>query len=276
MNKPHRNYFHLCTRGKSPIMEKLVTSIWTNRSCWERGWWKFWWTSESLLLIRKGSLLPAFGWRSHLRTTSDHLYVSFWQGDKGRDVHSLIAMRKTRAVTESKMLSHLRLLVSFGLISDSDQKLTARIADLQHQTTCTSILLSWNESRYPSAHYWWGYKLSSRDTSSLDSGSQYVLVGRHVIRIRDPGNSVKVAATSAYAPQIGNTSLLRSRIVQLQLIPPVESLPDALIGPELLDCLGEFWGHLITLNLDWGGHDDIPSWLVVGTNGYFHERNSFE
>lgn len=118
--------------------------------------------------------------------------------------------------------------------------------------------------------------MNSRDTSSLDSGSQDILVGWHVIRIRDPGNSVKIATTSAYALQIGNTSLLRSRIVQLQLVSPVESLPDALIGPELLDCLGEFWGHLITLNLDWGGHDDIPSWLVIGANGYFHERNSLE
>jgi hypothetical protein len=53
-------------------------------------------------------------------------------------------------------------------------------------------------------------------------------------------------------------------------------LPDSLIGPEFLDCLGEFGGHLITFNLDWGGHDDIPSRLVVGADGYLHERNSFE
>ena len=36
--------------------------------------------------------------------------------------------------------------------------------------------------------------MNSRDTSSLDSGSQDILVGRHIIRIRDPGNSIKIAA----------------------------------------------------------------------------------
>jgi len=117
---------------------------------------------------------------------------------------------------------------------------------------------------------------SSRDTSSLDSSSQNILVGRHKIRIRDPGNSVKVAVDQLKTILDGEGSLLRSRIIQLQFVPPVECLPDALIGPEFFDCLGEFGGHLITLNLDWGGHDDIPSRLVVRANGYFHERNSFK
>jgi len=35
--------------------------------------------------------------------------------------------------------------------------------------------------------------MNSRDTSSLDSGSQDILVGWHIIRIRDPSNSVEVA-----------------------------------------------------------------------------------
>jgi len=112
--------------------------------------------------------------------------------------------------------------------------------------------------------------LSSRDTSSLDSSSQYILVGRHIIRIRDPGNSIKVTVRQLII-QLGGGSLLRSRIIQLQFVPPVEGLPDSLVGPEFFDCLGEFGGHLITFNLDWGGHDDIPSRLVVRANGYFHE-----
>ena len=118
--------------------------------------------------------------------------------------------------------------------------------------------------------------MSSRDTSSLDSSSQYILVGRHIIRVRDPGNSIKVAVDQLNPNLDGERSLLRSRIIQLQFVPPVECLPDSLVGPEFFDCLGEFGGHLITFNLDWGGHDDIPSRLVVRANGYFHERNSFE
>jgi hypothetical protein len=113
--------------------------------------------------------------------------------------------------------------------------------------------------------------MSSRDTSSLDSSSQDILVGRHIIRIRDPGNSVKVAVNQLRNISEGGESLLRSRIIQLQLVPPIEGLPYSLVGPEFFDCLGEFGGHLITFNLDWGGHDDVPSWLVVGANGYFHE-----
>ena len=112
--------------------------------------------------------------------------------------------------------------------------------------------------------------MSSRDTSSLDSSSQNILVGRHIVRIRDPGNSIKVAVRQLII-QLGGGSLLRSRIIQLQFVPPVECLPDSLIGPEFFDCLGELGGHLITFNLDWGGHDDIPSRLVVRANGYFHE-----
>jgi hypothetical protein len=111
----------------------------------------------------------------------------------------------------------------------------------------------------------------SRDTSSLDSSSQDILVGRHIIRIRDPSNSIKVAVNQLKPILDWEGSLLRSRIVQLQFVPPVEGLPYSLIGPEFLDCLGELGGHLITFNLDWGGHDDIPSGLVVGANGYFHE-----
>jgi hypothetical protein len=117
---------------------------------------------------------------------------------------------------------------------------------------------------------------SSRDTSSLDSSSQDILVGRHIIRIRDPGNSIKVAVNQLKPILEGEGSLLRSRIIQLQFVPPIEGLPYSLVRPEFLDCLGEFGGHLITFNLDWGGHDDIPSRLVVGADGYLHERNSFE
>jgi hypothetical protein len=117
---------------------------------------------------------------------------------------------------------------------------------------------------------------SSRDTSSLDSSSQDILIGRHIIRIRDPGNSIKVAVHQLRPILDGGGSLLGSRIVQLQFVPPVEGLPDSLICPEFFDCLGELGGHLIAFNLDWGGHDDIPSGLVVGANGYFHDRDSFE
>jgi hypothetical protein len=118
--------------------------------------------------------------------------------------------------------------------------------------------------------------LSLRDTSSLDSSSQDILVGRHIIRIRDPGNSIKVAVNQLKPILDGEGSLLRSRIVQLQFVPPIEGLPDSLVGPELLYCLGEFGGNLIAFNLNWGGHDDIPSGLVVGANGYFHERDSLK
>jgi hypothetical protein len=165
-----------------------------------------------------------------------------------------MAMRKTRAVTESKMLSHLRLPVSFNVVRRGHESLPLG--------SLTSL---------PARAY-----TSSRDTSSLDSSSQNILVGRHIIRIRDPGNSIKVAVNQLKPILEGEGSLLRSRIVQLQFVPPIEGLPDALIGPKFLDCLGEFGRHLITFNLDWGGHDDIPSRLVVGANGYFHERNSFE
>jgi hypothetical protein len=41
---------------------------------------------------------------------------------------------------------------------------------------------------------------SLRDTSSLDSSSKDILVGRHIIRTCDPGNSIKVATRQLPCP----------------------------------------------------------------------------
>ena len=51
------------------------------------------------------------------------------------DEHSLMAMRKTNAVTESKILSHLRLRVSFNTALRFSE-LTVLIADRRRRIAC--------------------------------------------------------------------------------------------------------------------------------------------
>lgn len=71
-------------------------------------------------------------------------------------------------------------------------------------------------------------------------------------------------------------SLLRCGIVQLQLVPPVESGLDSLIGPKLFDGLGELGWHLIALNLDGSRHDEVPSTLIGRADREFHDGYTFE
>jgi hypothetical protein len=116
-------------------------------------------------------------------------------------------------------------------------------------------------------------RVSSRDTGGLDSCSEDILIRRHVVWASNPSNGVKVANCQLRTEWC---SLLRSGIVQLELVPPVEGSLDALVGPKFLDGFGQLGGHLITLDLDRGRHDEVPSALVGGTDGELHDGDSFK
>lgn len=97
-----------------------------------------------------------------------------------QDSHSLMAIKNTSAVTESKMLSHFRRSERWPPTSNN---LYVSSPILK----CVSLRVS-NES-FESHH-------NTRDTSRLDSCSQDVLIRGHVIRGCEPLNGVEEAVFS--------------------------------------------------------------------------------